>query len=81
MKVEIGNVYYNPKGKYKFVIVGRTLKQSIDACKWYAIRDTFHCISLIWQSQIDACKYLGKSSGLYTLFEVKEKQNDKDKTL
>ena len=72
MKVKEGNVYYNPKGKYKFVIVGRTLKQSIDACKWYAIRSTFRSISVIWQSQIDNCIYLGRSKGIDDLFQVEE---------
>jgi len=76
MKVEIGNIYYNKKMKYHFVIVGRTIRRSIENCMWYAIRSTGQSISVIWQYQIDKSEYIGKSKGLKDLF-MKDEEGDK----
>ena len=78
MKIQIGDVFYNPKGKYRLVIVGRTIKQNIEACKWYAMREGGMSISCIWSHQLDTCTYLGKTKvNLQDLYECGSKRTPK----
>ena len=70
---EVGDLFYNPKGDYKFVLVGTTIRRAIRSQMWYGCRDNTGSISIVNERVLKMCDYLGKSKGYETLFEVKGK--------
>ena len=67
---ELGDVFYNPKGRYKFVLVGTTMRQRIKSQMWYGARDSFSSITIVPERVLRECQYLGKSKGFDELFEI-----------
>lgn len=71
---EVGDVFYNPKGNYKFVLLGTTIRQRIKSQMWYGARDTLGSITIMNDKLLRGCEYLGKSKGFETLFETKDEE-------
>lgn len=71
---ELGDMFYNPKGGYKFVLCSRTIRGRIPAQMWYGVRDTGGSITIEPDGFLKKCEYLGKSKGFETLFDVKEEE-------
>ena len=67
---EMGDMFYNPKGGYKFVLCSRTIKRRIPAMTWYAVRDTGGSINIAPDWLLEKCEYLGKSKGFKDLFKI-----------
>ena len=67
-------MFYNPKGGYKFVLCGKTIKERIASQMWYGVRDTRGSITIMNDRVLKQCEYLGKSKGFDDLFETKEEQ-------